>query len=251
MCAGCQRSSRPRASSASRSCRVAAAVAQVPLSTRDDLQRPAALLVEVDGAAPAAVAAQRRRPPAAVRPSAAGPTPRSARPAPAYAAAPTSGRCGRARKRPSRPITGRVGSRSSRHQVTSVRSPNVQTIDQPGALVRARPGGARSTGTSTPKTGVAQRRPDQVGVAGVGRVHDHGDAGRQQLGPRGVHCARSEREASTRRRRPPGPPARPGRPRSGSRRPRASARPPGTRHRGPGRQEPCWAVRRDRSSMVE
>ena len=48
MWAGCQSISRPRASRRLRQARVAAAVAQVPLLAGDDLQRLAALLVEVD-----------------------------------------------------------------------------------------------------------------------------------------------------------------------------------------------------------
>ena len=47
MCAGCQCSSSPRARNASRSSGVAAAVAEVPLARRDDLERAAAALVEL------------------------------------------------------------------------------------------------------------------------------------------------------------------------------------------------------------
>ena len=54
--------------------------------------------------------------------------------------------------RPSRPMTVRTGSWSSRHQVTSVRSPKVQHMAMPAPLSIST---ARCaiTGTSTPKTG--------------------------------------------------------------------------------------------------
>ena len=54
--------------------------------------------------------------------------------------------------RPSRPMTVRTGSWSSRHQVTSVRSPKVQHIAMPAPLSGSAAGCA-STGISTPKTG--------------------------------------------------------------------------------------------------
>src|SRR6266566_2050066 len=60
---------------------------------------------------------------------------------------------GLASSRPSRPSTGRAGSRRSRHQVTSLLSPNVHTMAMPVPLA----GSARrcaSTGTSTPNSGL-------------------------------------------------------------------------------------------------
>ena len=63
------------------------------------------------------------------------------------------------RMRPSQPMIGRVGSCSSRHQVTSVVSPKVQIIAMPDPFS----GSARwcaSTGTSTPKTGVVTVLPN-------------------------------------------------------------------------------------------
>jgi len=53
----------------------------------------------------------------------------------------------------------RIGSRSSRHQVTSVRSPNVQHIAMPEPLSGSASGWA-STGTSTPNTGVVTVEPN-------------------------------------------------------------------------------------------
>ena len=54
--------------------------------------------------------------------------------------------------RPSRPISVRTGSCSSRHQVTSVRSPNVQHIAIPAPLSGSAAWWA-ITGISTPNTG--------------------------------------------------------------------------------------------------
>ena len=54
--------------------------------------------------------------------------------------------------RPSRPISVRTGSWSSRHQVTSVRSPKVQHIAMPAPLSGSAASCA-TTGISTPKTG--------------------------------------------------------------------------------------------------
>ena len=85
--------------------------------------------------------------------------------------------------RPSRPMIARVGSDSSRHQITSVRSPNVQIIAMPDPLV-GRPAGARRTGTSTPNSGVVTVEPDELGVPLVVRVRDQRDAGGEQLGSR-------------------------------------------------------------------
>ena len=51
--------------------------------------------------------------------------------------------------RPSRPMITRAGSCSSRHQVTSVRSPNVQHIAMPAPLSGSAASWA-TTGSSTP-----------------------------------------------------------------------------------------------------
>ena len=56
--------------------------------------------------------------------------------------------------RPSRPISARVGSDSSRHQVTSVVSPNVQIIAMPDPFSGSASSCA-STGTSTWNNGVS------------------------------------------------------------------------------------------------
>ena len=60
---------------------------------------------------------------------------------------------GVAMMRPSRPMMARVGKLSSRHQITSVRSPNVQIMAMPVPLSICASGCAR-TGTSTPYSGV-------------------------------------------------------------------------------------------------
>ena len=59
-----------------------------------------------------------------------------------------------------RVMTERVGSCSSRHQMTSVRSPNVQHIAMPAPLSISAPGWA-STGTSTPNRGVVTVVPNR------------------------------------------------------------------------------------------
>ena len=56
------------------------------------------------------------------------------------------------RMRPSRPMIVRLGSCSSRHQMTSVRSPNVHDITMPEPLPGSAAGCA-TTGTSTPNSG--------------------------------------------------------------------------------------------------
>ena len=60
--------------------------------------------------------------------------------------------------RPSRPMTLRVGRSSSRHQVTSVVSPNVHTMAMPVPLSGWASGWA-TTGTSTSKIGVRTVEP--------------------------------------------------------------------------------------------
>ena len=62
-------------------------------------------------------------------------------------------------RRPSHPITGRVGSASSRHHVTSVTSPNVQIMAMPDPLSGSASGWA-STGTSTSKRGERTVEPN-------------------------------------------------------------------------------------------
>ena len=80
---------------------------------------------------------------------------------------------------------------SSRHHTTSVVSPKVQTMAAPVPLSGWARGWAR-TGTSTPNSGVRTVRADQVrGEAGVVGVGDHRHAGRQQLRPGGVDQTRS------------------------------------------------------------
>ena len=77
-------------------------------------------------------------------------------PSPAYAvvaASPVIHSGVSAWRRPSRPITVRTGSWSSRHHWTSVRSPNVQHIAMPAPLSGSAAWWA-STGISTPKTGL-------------------------------------------------------------------------------------------------
>ncbi len=64
-----------------------------------------------------------------------------------------------ASKRPSRARQARVGRSSSRHQVTSVRSPNVQIMAMPVPLSGSASSWAR-TGTSTPNTGVVTVVPN-------------------------------------------------------------------------------------------
>ena len=61
--------------------------------------------------------------------------------------------------RPSRPTTVRTGSCSSRHHITSVRSPNVQHIAMPAPLSGSAAGWA-TTGISTPKTGLVTVVPN-------------------------------------------------------------------------------------------
>ena len=66
---------------------------------------------------------------------------------------------GSAAKRPSRSSVARVGRSSSRHQITSVRSPNVQIIAMPVPLSGSASSCA-TTGTSTPNRGVVTVEPN-------------------------------------------------------------------------------------------
>ena len=61
--------------------------------------------------------------------------------------------------RPSRPMTVRTGSCSSRHHIPSVRSPNVQHLAMPAPLSISA-AGCGSTGISTPKTGESTVEPN-------------------------------------------------------------------------------------------
>ena len=85
--------------------------------------------------------------------------------------------------RPSRPMTLRVGRFSSRHQVTSVTSPNVQIIAMPVPLSGWASGWA-TTGTSTSNSGVRTVVPNSWLVALVVWMGDEGDATDDQLRPR-------------------------------------------------------------------
>ena len=82
----------------------------------------------------------------------------------------------------------RAGSCSSRHQVTSVRSPKVQHITMPAPLSGSAASWA-STGSSTPNSGVRTVWPNS-GVALVVGVGDQRHAGRDQLGPGGLDVDR-------------------------------------------------------------
>ena len=65
---------------------------------------------------------------------------------------------GTSSRRPSAPSTERTGRPSSRHHVTSVRSPNVQTITRPVPFSGST-SGCVSTGTRVPNSGVSTSRP--------------------------------------------------------------------------------------------
>ena len=79
----------------------------------------------------------------------------------------------------------RTGRSSSRHQVTSVRSPNVQHMAMPAPLSISAAGWA-STGISTPKTGEVTVRAEERLVALVVGVRDQRDDAGDQLGTRGL-----------------------------------------------------------------
>ena len=65
-----------------------------------------------------------------------------------------------ARMRPSRPTMARTGSASSRHQITSVRSPNVQIMATPVPFSGSASSWARM-GTSTSNNGVRTVVPNK------------------------------------------------------------------------------------------
>ena len=130
----------------------------------------------------------------------------------------------RARRPAARAAAGRPGrsppgcpAASSRHQVTSVRSPNVQTIAMPVPLAGSASGCA-CTGTSTPKSGRAHRarRP---GRRTARRRGGRPAPRRPAAAPAGWCRSSTSRPsgpgtaAGGRRRAAPGPPARPARPR--------------------------------------
>ena len=80
-------------------------------------------------------------------------------------------------------MTARTGRLSSRHQVTSVMSPNVQIIAMPLPFSGSASGCA-FTGTRTPKSGVSDLLPKQRLVALVVRMRDERDARGDQFGAR-------------------------------------------------------------------
>ena len=143
---------------------VAAAVGDVPLAGRDDLERLVAPLVEVGHALGrlrlavevAGLAQRRDRQLAGRERRLAG----ELGVALAARVGRRSTRGRRARMRPSRPMIVRLGSCSSRHQMTSVRSPNVQHMTMPEPLSISAAGCA-TTGTSTPNSGERTVRAEQ------------------------------------------------------------------------------------------
>ncbi len=89
------------------------------------------------------------------------------------------------RIRPSRPMITRAGSCSSRHQVTSVRSPKVQHITMPEPLSGSASRVAEHRQLH-PEHGAGDGAPEQVGVALVVGMGDQGHAGGDQLRPGGL-----------------------------------------------------------------
>ena len=133
---------------------VAAAVAEVPLPGRDDLERPVALLVELHRVGDRLRLARRERRTRGASTTVSSRAANTVLPASrAYAAGVRRRRGGSGRSRPSRPRIARIGSCSSRHHMTSVRSPNVQIIAMPEPLSGSASRCA-TTGTSTPNSGV-------------------------------------------------------------------------------------------------
>ena len=122
-------------------------------------------------------------------------------------------------RRPSRPITVRTGRSSSRHQVTSVRSPNVQHMAMPAPLSISA-SGVRDHRDLDAEDRRGDGGPEQRLVALVVGVRDQRDDAGDQLGPGRLDrrpCRRpgGGRRPGGRRRRSRAPRARPGRPRSG------------------------------------
>ena len=190
MYGGCQCSSRPRAEERLAQVRLAAAVAEVPLPRRDDLERARAALVELHRVRDRLRLARPARPSRSAA--------RRSAPAPASRSCPRARRSGRrasgpalphsggsATSRPSRPITLRVGSCSSRHHTTSVVSPKVQIIAMPEPF-----SGSASVVREHRHRHAEQRRrhrgAEPVPVALVVRVRDQRHARRDQLGARGL-----------------------------------------------------------------
>ena len=208
-----------------------------PLPAGDDLERPIALLVELhrvrdrtrrrraDRRSRRAARRSSRAPSAPTDPPPGRMPPgRAPRSVVSHSPAPHA----IARKRPSGRSTARTGSDSSRHQVTSVTSPNVQIIAAPVPFSGLASGCAR-TGTRAWKSGVIDIGAEQRLVPLVVRMRHQRHARRDQLRARGVDLDEAaavgprEADAVVRARAPRGPRARPGPPRCGSRCPRASA----------------------------
>ena len=87
--------------------------------------------------------------------------------------------------RPARVTMDRVGSCSSRHQITSVTSPKVQIMAMPDPFSGSASGWA-TIGTSTPKSGVRTVVPEAGGEALVVGMGHQRHAGGHQLGAGGV-----------------------------------------------------------------
>ena len=94
--------------------------------------------------------------------------------------------------RPSRPMITRVGSCSSRHQVTSVRSPNVQHMTKPGSQL-ALDELVREHRQLHPEHRAGHRLADQIGVPLIVRVRDQRHAGRDEFGTGGFDVDRARR----------------------------------------------------------
>ena len=152
-------------------------------------------------------------------------------------AAPSTVDGGSGSSRPSRPITTRVSSCRSRHQVTSVRSPKVHTIAMPVPLAGSANGWAY-TGTLAPKTGRTGDRPINAAYRSssgwqTSATHAGSSSGRV------VSTSTAMPSAPVKRSRwyapvAPGPPARPAPPRCRTSRPTATAPRRCTPHPGRG-----------------
>ena len=239
MCGGCQCSSRPRARNVGAQLGVAAAVADVPLPRRDDLERAVAPLVELhrvrdrlrlaDELAGLARAARRCAPapasrscpraPRSARRRRARPSPHSGGSASEPAVAPHHGARRQLQLAPPHDVGG-VAERADHRDAGPLLGI--------GERVRDAPAPARRTAACVTVV------PKRSAVALVVGMRDERDARGEQLGPRrlddDVGRAVGAVEARARGTRPAarGLRARPARPRCGSRRPRASAPPPGT-----------------------
>ena len=244
MYGGCQCSSRAALEQRVAQLGVAAAVAEVPLARRDDLERPVAPLVELHRVRDRAAARRRARPTRAAA--------RRSRACACLAVLPgelarTRRGAGRRRpsggsatRRPSRPMiaAGRQLQLAPPHDVGGV----AERADHrdAGALLGVGELGARAPGPARRTAACVTVVPNAGLVALVVGVGDQRDARGEQLGPRRLDddvagaVDAVEREAGGTRPAARGPRARPARPRCGSRRPRASAPRPGTPRRGRG-----------------